>query len=67
MVDNAVLKYLLNTSDGGEDPFITTYITPIPVLPNEKMNMTIDVASLLGGLLYPFSASFLIPVSQQSK
>ncbi len=60
MVDNAILKKLLNHS-GEEDPIITTYIMGIPV--NNTMFIRIDIASILGGILYPFATSFLIPVS----
>ena len=63
MVDNAIFKYLRNASEDDDEVLITTYIMPIPVL-GPQMNITIDIASILGGILYPFSASFLIPVSQ---
>lgn len=62
MMDNSLLKHLLNQSDEhGDDPIIATYIMPIP--PSVQMNLSIDVATIVGGILYPFSASFLIPVS----
>ena len=61
MVDNAIFKDLLGESGGGEDPLISTYIMPIPV--EDPLNITIDIASILGGILYPFAYSFLIPVS----
>ena len=62
MVDNAILKHLLGKSDEqGDAPIITTYIMPIPA--TIQMNLSIDVATIVGGILYPFSASFLIPVS----
>lgn len=60
MVDNAIFKELLHMS-GEEDLPITTYIMPIPL--TTPMNITIDIASILGGILYPFAYSFLIPVS----
>lgn len=60
-MDNAILKHLLNRN-GAAGPLITTYIMPIPVM-GDQMNITIDVASILGGILYPFATSFLIPVS----
>lgn len=34
----------------------------MPLYPHEA-NLTIDVTNLLGGILYPFAASFLFPVS----
>ena len=34
----------------------------MPLFPHEA-NLTIDVTNLLGGILYPFAASFLFPVS----
>lgn len=64
MMDNAILKHLLKRSDEyvqGEESLITTYIMPIP--PTDKMKLSIDVATIVGGILYPFAASFLIPVS----
>ncbi len=39
---------------------IATYIMPIP---GPVHDITIDVNGLLGGILYPFALSFLIPVS----
>ncbi len=63
MVDNAILKKLLNHS-GEEDPIITTYIMGIPVF-NKTMFIRIDIASILGGILFPFATSFLIPVSNR--
>ena len=69
MMDNAIFKSILtnygikNESSGG-DPLINTYIMPIPVI--TPMNITIDIASILGGILYPFAYSFLIPVSAES-
>jgi len=62
MMSNAVFKQLMNQPGGGE-PLITTYIMPIPL--NTPQNITIDIASILGGILYPFAYSFLIPVRLQ--
>ena len=42
-----------------DDPNIVTYIMPLP--PNRE-KLTIDITNLLGGLLFPFAASFLFPV-----
>lgn len=61
MVDNAILKSLLNSTEEIDRPLITTYIMPIP--PSEPMLIKIDIASIIGGILYPFCASFLLPVS----
>ncbi len=46
-------------SDTPEDPIIVTYIMPLP--PNNQ-KLTIDITNILGGLLFPFAASFLFPV-----
>ena len=58
MMSNALYKMLANKT-GAEDVVIATYITPIP---NMGMNITIDITTLIGGVLFPFSFSFLIPV-----
>ena len=62
MMSNALFKYLMpnNTGLGDDDVPIATYIMP---LPSQPMPITVDITTLLGGLLYPFAASFLIPVS----
>ena len=44
----------------GADPAIVTYIMPLPAAP---MNITIDLSTLLGGVLFPFAFSFIMPVS----
>ena len=61
-MSNAVFKYLLgmNETEAGADFLISTSIMP---LPTPVTNITIDITTLIGGLLYPFAASFLIPVS----
>lgn len=60
-MSNAVFKYLLgmNETEAGADFLISTSIMP---LPTPVTNITIDITTLIGGLLYPFAASFLIPV-----
>lgn len=61
MMSNALFKHLLgNDSLLGENVPIATYIIP---LPSQPMPITIDITSILGGLLYPLALSFLIPVS----
>ena len=61
MMSNALFKYLLNDTLSPEDNVsIATYIMPLPTQP---MPITVDITSILGGLLYPFAASFLVPVS----
>ena len=60
MMSNALFKYLLNdTLSPGDNVSIATYIMPLPTQP---MPITVDITSILGGLLYPFAASFLVPV-----
>jgi ABC-type multidrug transport system ATPase subunit len=64
MVHNGILKYLLQqngSSSFGDasQSIIKTFITPF--FPH-KTNMTVDITNLLGGVLYPFAASFLFPV-----
>ncbi len=65
MMSNALFKQLLgiNQSSLGDNVTIATYIMPLPTQP---MPITIDITSILGGLLYPFALSFLIPVSPYS-
>ncbi len=61
MMSNALFKQLLgNRSSPGNNVTIATYIMP---LPSQPMPITIDITTILGGLLYPFALSFLIPVS----
>ena len=67
MMSNALFKYLLtsNLNNSSNDTYsdyvpITTYIMPLLSAPT---NITIDISTLLGGILFPFAASFLIPVS----
>ena len=59
MMSNALYKMLANKT-GGEDVVIATYIMPMP---SKGMNITIDITTLIGGVLFPFAFSFLIPVS----
>ena len=59
MMSNALYKKLTNKT-GAEDIVIATYIMPMP---NKGMNITIDITTLIGGVLFPFAFSFLIPVS----
>ena len=44
----------------GDDVVIATYIMPIP---SNVMDVTIDVSTILGGILSPFALSFVMPVS----
>ena len=60
MMSNALYKMLSNKTEGGDDVTIATYIMP---LPHKVMYISIDIATLIGGLLFPFAFSFLIPVS----
>ena len=62
MMSNALYKMLTNKteSEGGDDVVIATYIMPMP---HKGMNVTIDITTLIGGVLFPFAFSFLIPVS----
>ena len=32
-------------------------------LPSKEMDVTIDVSTILGGILFPFALSFVMPVS----
>ena len=48
----------------GADAAIVTYIMPMPGI---SENITIDLTSLLGGVLYPFASSFLIPVRKSGR
>ena len=59
MMSNALYKMLANETDT-EDVVIATYIMPIPSM---GMNITIDITIIIGGVLFPFAFSFLIPVS----
>ena len=59
MMSNALYKMLANETSG-EDVVIATYIMPMPSM---GMNITIDITTLIGGVLFPFAFSFLIPVS----
>ena len=59
MMSNALYKMLANKT-GAEDVVIATYIMPMP---SKGMNITIDITTLIGGVLFPFAFSFLIPVS----
>lgn len=54
--------YINNSVETGvpESADIVTYIMPLP--PNEQ-KLTLDITNLLGGLLFPFAASFLFPVN----
>ena len=57
------MSYDITCSPGdlaGADPAIVTYIMPLPA---GVMNITIDLSTLLGGVLFPFSFSFIMPVS----
>ena len=54
----SLLWYCLHPA--GADVVITTYIMP---LPSNVMNVTIDVTTILGGILFPFAFSFVMPVS----
>lgn len=65
-MSNALFKHLL-VSDGNHSTInysdytpITTYIMP---LMTNATKVSIDISTLLGGILFPFAASFLIPVS----
>ena len=58
MMSNALYKMLANETDA-EDIVIATYIMPIP---STGMNVTIDITIIIGGILFPFAFSFLIPV-----
>ena len=61
MMSNALYKMLnRNRTEGGDDVVIATYIMPMP---HKLMNITIDITTLIGGVLFPFAFSFLIPVS----
>ena len=51
---------LFTDSSYTNESLIVTYI--MPLYPH-KANLTIDVTNLLAGILYPFAASFLFPVS----
>ena len=58
-MSNAVFKNL--TSAAGTDPVaIATYVMPLPTPP---VYLTLDISTVLGGILYPYAASFLLPVS----
>ena len=59
MMSNALYKMLANETDT-EDVVIATYIMPVPSM---GMNITIDITIIIGGVLFPFAFSFLIPVS----
>ena len=54
----SLLWYCLHPA--GADVVIATYIMP---LPSNVMNVTIDVTTILGGILFPFAFSFVMPVS----
>ena len=59
MMSNALFKNL--TGAAGTDPVaIATYIMPLPTPP---MYLTLDISTILGGVLYPYATSFLLPVS----
>ena len=62
MMSNALYKMLSNKTGGGDDVTIATYIMPMP---HKLMNITIDITTLIGGVLFPFAFSFLIPVSSK--
>jgi ABC-type multidrug transport system fused ATPase/permease subunit len=58
MMSNALFKNL--TGAAGTDPVaIATYIMPLPTPP---MYLTLDISTILGGVLYPYATSFLLPV-----
>jgi ABC-type multidrug transport system ATPase subunit len=58
MMHNAIFKDL--TGLDPEDPVaIATSIMPLPAPPR---NLTLDISSILGGILYPYATSFLLPV-----
>jgi len=63
MMSNSLFKYLRENETSGDlagaDPAIVTYIMPLPA---GVMNITIDLSTLLGGVLFPFSFSFIMPV-----
>ena len=59
MMSDALYKMLANETDA-EDVVIATYIMPMP---STGMNITTDITTLIGGVLFPFAFSFLIPVS----
>ena len=62
MMSNALYKMVTNQtgSVGGDDVVIATYIMSMP---HKLMNISIDITTLIGGVLFPFAFSFLIPVS----
>ena len=62
MMSNALYKKLAGdvNKTGAEDVVIATYIMPMP---SKGLNITIDITTLIGGVLFPFAFSFLIPVS----
>ena len=54
-------NYIVLTETGiPENASIVTYIMPLP--PNNE-KLTLDITNILGGLLFPFAASFLFPVN----
>ena len=59
MMSNAIFKHLTNLTQ--EAPVaIATYIMS---LPTPLTNLTLDISIILGGILYPYATSFLLPVS----
>ncbi|KAL5475219.1 hypothetical protein EMCRGX_G027292 [Ephydatia muelleri] len=57
MISNAVVKNLTNNTS--TDPIIVTYIAPLPAKPT---TISVDILTILSGLLFPFATSFLLPV-----
>ena len=55
--------YFITDCDGSIKPNDSAIVTYIMPLFSHKTNLTIDITILLGGILYPFAASFLFPVS----
>ncbi|XP_065901244.1 ABC transporter A family member 9-like [Dysidea avara] len=58
LVHNAYIKNLTVNNEGG-DSMIDMRVMP---LPSKEDDVDIDIAVILGGLLYPFATSFIIPV-----
>ena len=53
-------QYHISETAQPDNVTIATYIMP---LHSEKSELTIDITNILGNILYPFSVSFLFPVS----
>ena len=59
MMHNAIFKNLTGL-EADAPVAIKTSIMSLPALPTE---LQLDISTILGGVLYPYATSFLLPVS----